>query len=88
MIEHTGRINDTLAARLRAAFPRADLSRATLIGEGWGTEAYRLPDPSGDWALRLRRGESFRAVTGDLERELALLPLLAVRGLPTPRGIK
>ncbi len=71
------------------ALPGADLARATKIGEGWGTEAYRVPDRStgarGDWALRLRRGESFRAVTGDLEREVALLPLLAARRLPTPR---
>ncbi|MPZ98525.1 MAG: phosphotransferase [Dehalococcoidia bacterium] len=78
-------IRPELLPRLRAALPHADLGRASPLGEGWGTVAYRVPDPGGDWALRMRRGESFRAVTGDLEREVHLLPLLESEGLPTPR---
>ena len=55
------------------------------LGEGWGSTAYRVPDPGGDWALRVPRPQSFRQLTGDLERELRLLPALAAAGLPVPR---
>lgn len=67
------------------ALPAADLEAASLLGEGWGTVAYRLPDAGGDWAVRVPRDASFRAVTGDLRVELALLSLLEAAALPTPR---
>lgn len=73
---------------LGAALPRADLERATPLGEGWGVIAYRVPDPGGDWAVRVPRGAAFAAVTGDLEREVRLLPRLEAAGLPTPRDAR
>lgn len=74
-----------IRAPVRAALPRADLERATPLGEGWGVIAYRVPDSGGDWAVRLPRGSAFAAVTGDLAREVRLLPLLESAGLPSPR---
>ena len=73
---------------LRAALPRADLARATPLGEGWGVIAYRVPDRDGAWAVRVPRGAPFDAVTGDLAREVRLLPRLEAAGLPTPRDAR
>ena len=73
---------------LQAMLLDADLDGATLLGEGWGVIAYRVPDPAGDWAVRVTRGAAFAAVTGDLEREVRLLPLLEAAGFPTPRDAR
>lgn len=62
-------------AALAATVPGTDAATATVIGEGWGSVAYRLPDPTGDWVLRLARPRAPWAL-GDLEREVRLLPLL------------
>ena len=72
-----------LREELRAALPRADLDTATLMGEGWGSTAYRLSDSSGDWVVRVPKPEARWAVD-DLERELRLLPALVDWGLPAP----
>lgn len=82
------RLSPEVRAAIARALPRAAPSRARVIGEGWGSVAYRVPDPGGDWAVRVRRAASFEQVTGDLEREVALLPLLESRGLPTPRAAR
>ena len=68
---------------LRAAFPDADLDRATPLGEGWGSTAYRVSDFSGDRVVRVPHPEAGWAVD-DLERELRLLPALVDWGLPAP----
>lgn len=78
-------IPPALHARLVEALPGADLAAAEEIGRGWSAIAYRVPDPEGDWALRTPRGDSFEQVTGDIEREVKLLPVLEAAGLPTPR---
>ncbi len=72
---------------LRAAFPDADLDRATPLGEGWGSTAYRVSDFSGDRVVRVPHPEAGWAVD-DLERELRLLPALVDWGLPAPRDAR
>ena len=62
-------------ASLAAALPGARLDRAVPIGQGWGTAAYRVPDPAGDWVVRLPLPRADWAVPG-LEREARLLPQL------------
>jgi aminoglycoside 2''-phosphotransferase len=74
------------AAVLKAA-PGANLNRATVLGEGWGCLAYRVPAPGGDLALRVPKPGSWWAAP-DLEREARLLPALAAYGLPVPRGAR
>jgi aminoglycoside 2''-phosphotransferase len=71
---------------LRAAIPAADWSRTTKIGEGYGSAAFRVPDPAGDWSVRLPRPEAEWAIH-DLEREARLLPSLQTRitAAETPR---
>jgi aminoglycoside phosphotransferase (APT) family kinase protein len=64
--------------RLRAAISAADWSHATKIGEGYGSAAFRVPDPAGDWSVRLPRPEVEWAIP-DLEREAKLLPGLEGR---------
>jgi aminoglycoside 2''-phosphotransferase len=72
---------------LRAAVPDADLGAAEPLGEGWGSTAYRVSDPSGDWVVRVPKPEARWAV-GDLVRELRLLPALVHWGLPAPRDAR
>ena len=80
-----GLLTPELRDTLRHALPGAALDDAEVIGEGWGSVAYRVPDAGGDRALRVPKPGSFRRVSGDLERELRLLPALAAAGLPVPR---
>ncbi|MEZ4502180.1 MAG: aminoglycoside phosphotransferase family protein [Dehalococcoidia bacterium] len=72
---------------VEAALPTARLEDATPLGEGWSVIAYRVPAADGDWVLRLQRRTSER-VTGELEREVALVPRLEARGLPVPRAMR
>ena len=74
---------------LAAALPRANLGRARAIGEGYGSVAFRVPDPTGDWSIRLARSEADWAVA-DLEREARLLPLLEreITSVETPRDAR
>lgn len=60
---------------LAAALPHADLERGRRIGEGYGATAFRVPDPEGDWSVRLARPQAEWAIP-DLEREARLLPAL------------
>ena len=71
---------------LHAAIPAADWSHATKIGEGYGAAAFRVPDPAGDWSVRLPRPEAAWAIP-DLEREVRLLPALEahITTAETPR---
>ena len=81
-------IPPALRARLDEALPGARLDAAEEIGRGWSAIAYRVPDRDdrgGDWVLRIPHGDSFEQVTGDIEREVRLLPVLEAAGLPTPR---
>jgi aminoglycoside phosphotransferase (APT) family kinase protein len=83
------RLAPAVRARVAEALPGADVGRAEVIGEGWGSVAYRVPAPDGDLVVRVPRIDAAE-VTGDLEREVRLLPLLEKAGLPTPheaRGI-
>ncbi len=76
-------------ARLRATIPSAAWGRATKIGEGYGAAAFRVPDPGGDWSVRLPRPEAAWAIP-DLEREAMLLPALErhVTTTETPRDAR
>ena len=81
-------IPPALRARLVEALPGARPDAAEEIGRGWSAIAYRVPDRDdrgGDWVLRIPHGDSFEQVTGDIEREVRLLPVLEAAGLPTPR---
>jgi aminoglycoside phosphotransferase (APT) family kinase protein len=73
------RLDATARARLQPAMTAVDraarLSDASLLGQGWGAVAFRVPSPGGDWVLRLPRAQSHWAIE-DLEREVRLLPLL------------
>jgi len=67
---------------LTEALPGTQPARARWIGEGWGAAAYRVPaardDDGGDWVLRMPRpGVPWAAE--DLEREMRMIPLLALR---------
>jgi aminoglycoside phosphotransferase (APT) family kinase protein len=79
------RLPSELRASILEAVPDADLEGASILGEGWGCAAYRLPAPGGDLALRVPKPASWWAVP-DLEREARLLPALEAWGLPVPRG--
>lgn len=72
---------------LRAAIPTAKWSRASKVGEGYGAAAFHVPDPGGDWSVRLPRPEAAWAIP-DLQREVRLLPTLEDRitTAETPRG--
>lgn len=75
------------AAVLDAA-PSADLDGASVLGEGWGSLAYRVPVAgAGDLALRVPR-PGVRWAVPNLEREARLLPELEAWGLPVPRGAR
>lgn len=81
-----------IRARLAEALPGADVTRASILGEGWGAAAFLVPapgDPAGDWVFRLPRPQSPWAL-GDLEREARLLPFLEHRPfeVATPRGAR
>ena len=74
---------------LAAALPGARLRAARAIGEGYGAAAFRVPDPEGDWSVRLPRAEAAWAIP-DLEREVRLLPTLETRvtSSETPRDAR
>lgn len=76
-------------ARLRATIPSAAWGQAAKIGEGYGAAAFRVPDPSGDWSVRLPRPEAAWAIP-DLEREAKLLPALErhITTTETPRDAR
>ncbi|MSQ41506.1 MAG: aminoglycoside phosphotransferase family protein [Dehalococcoidia bacterium] len=78
---------DAARDALRRALPGVNLDAAQPLGEGWGAQAFRVPDPAGgdDWVLRVPRPQAHWAAA-DLEREVRLLPALEGWGLPTPRG--
>ena len=63
------------------------LEAAAPLGQGWGSAAYRLPDPQGggDWVLRVPVNDW---AYDDLAREVRLLPALEPLGLPTPRDAR
>ncbi|GMU41626.1 MAG: hypothetical protein AMXMBFR23_24920 [Chloroflexota bacterium] len=61
---------------MRALDAASRPERAGRLGEGYGAVAYRVPSPSGDWAVRLPKPRSHWALA-DLEREARLLPLIA-----------
>lgn len=56
----------------------------TLLGQGWGSVAYAV----GDRVVRLARTGLPEPLTGDLRREVALVPWLAARGLPVARDLR
>lgn len=74
---------------LRTAIPTARWSRASKVGEGYGAAAFHVPDPGGDWSIRLPRPEAEWAIP-DLEREVRLLPTLEARitCAETPRAAR
>ncbi|MSP21515.1 MAG: hypothetical protein EXR66_00565 [Dehalococcoidia bacterium] len=82
---------DQLPAELRAAVltaePGADFDGVSVLGEGWGCVAYRLPTNGADMALRVPKPASWWAAP-DLEREARLLPALEAWWLPVPRGAR
>src|SRR5436853_2837672 len=66
---------------IRAQFPRLGADEVTLVSEGWDYVVFRV---NGEWAFRFPRRE---VVVPGTERELAVLPELAVRlpvGVPAP----
>ncbi len=76
-----------LALAVQEAVPDADLAGASVLGEGWGSLAFRVPSPGGDLALRVPRA-GVRWAVPNLEREARLLPALEAWGLPVPRGVR
>jgi len=84
-----GAIPEQAVGPLRAALSQAALREAEKIGEGYATVAYRVPDRSGDWSVRIPRVEADWAIPG-LERELRLLPALAryIDTAETPRDAR
>ena len=64
-------------AALRDALPGARPERARWIGSGWGSVAFRVPTANGDWVARVPTAVPW--ATGDLEREVRMLPLLESR---------
>lgn len=91
MAESPPRLPHMLYGPLTEALPGTQPARARWIGEGWGAAAYRVPaacgDRGGDWVLRVPRPGVPWAVE-DLEREVRMLPLLALRPFEvmTPRN--
>ncbi len=81
------RFTPELTAAVLGARPGADLGGATVLGEGWACEAYRVPWAGGEVALRVPKPRSWWA-GADLEREAMLLPALESLGLPVPRGAR
>ena len=71
---------------LAEALPSAALEAAGQVGEGYGSAAFHVPDPSGDWSVRLPRPQAAWAIP-DLEREVKLLPGLEtyITTVETPR---
>ncbi len=59
-----------------------------MLGAGWDSTAYRIPDRGGDRVVRIPRQGSPGRLSGYLERELRLLPDLQRWGLPTPRDAR
>ena len=73
---------------LKAALPGAALEDSTWLGEGYGSIAYFVPDPSGDWSVRVPRPEADWA-EGCLTREGRLAPALEqyIDTAETPREL-
>jgi len=74
---------DHLARLVATLLPGAQPAGARVIGEGWNATAWRVPDPTGDWTLRVPRLEE---AVGELERQHCLGPVLLAAGLPGPDG--
>ncbi|MBM4409942.1 MAG: aminoglycoside phosphotransferase family protein [Chloroflexi bacterium] len=69
-----------VVAALRRVDPAARPASAALLGAGYAYAAYRVPSPSGDWAVRLPKrtdGEWGHDRVEDLEREVRFFSLLA-----------
>ena len=60
---------------LTQALPNANFDSAVLIGEGYGVVGFRVPDPTGDWSVRIPRPEASWAIS-NLKLESMLLPSL------------
>jgi aminoglycoside phosphotransferase (APT) family kinase protein len=54
-----------------------------VIGDGWNAIAWRLPDRSGDWTLRVPRLED---ALPEMEAQNCLGPKLHAPGFPVPEG--
>jgi aminoglycoside phosphotransferase (APT) family kinase protein len=76
-------ISDGVHVALTEAAPGCEPQRAVLLGEGWNVTAWRVPDPGGDWTLRVPKHEEGIA---ELERQHCLRPVLLAAGLPGPDG--
>lgn len=76
-------VDETLARELLGAqFPALELRRLQLVGAGWDNTVWRV---DGEWAFRFPRRQV--AIPG-VERELAVLPLLAPQlPLPVPEPV-
>ncbi|MGE3961812.1 MAG: phosphotransferase family protein [Dehalococcoidia bacterium] len=75
-------------AAIRDALPGARPERASWLGSGWGSIAFRLPTGDGDWVARVPTHAPW--AVDDLEREVRMLPLLASRPfeVATPRDAR
>ncbi|MPZ98524.1 MAG: phosphotransferase [Dehalococcoidia bacterium] len=81
----TDALPSTLLPILRDALPHADIEACTPIGEGWNVTAWRLPDPGGDWAVRLPRNA---AAVPEIERQTCWCRALEAEGLAVPRDAR
>lgn len=68
---------------VRRDLPDARPRAASVIGEGWNATAWRVPDPSGDWALRVPR---LADALPEMEGQTCLGPKLHALGFPVPEG--
>lgn len=75
-------------AHLREALLSARPERATWLGSGWGSVAFRVPTADGDWVARVPSAVPWSVE--DLEREVRVLPLLEQRPFEvvTPRDAR
>lgn len=70
---------------LAEALPNANFDSAALIGEGYGVVGFRVPDPTGDWSVRIPRPQASWAIP-NLKLEAMLLPRLeSAVTIETPR---
>lgn len=63
--------------------PASRPAEAEVIGQGWNATAWRLPDPAGDWALRVPR---LADALPEMEGQTCLGPKLHALGFPVPEG--
>ena len=71
-----------LVSLMQSEFPTSRPQDAVVIGVGFDVVAWRVPDPTGDWALRVPRHAPAIEV---IEAQTTLMHHIEEHGLPVPR---